>query len=144
MQNNSCSCKPNIFHTPADLINQQDEYRYQCCYDDDLFFLLSVFSFLVFCYLNCISYNSRSIINTHIRLSAFSDCISSIRVIPNASTRVSNVLISGNPSPLSHRLTALSVTLIFSASSDCVICLSCFRNIHPEFFASITHLLPLQ
>ena len=65
--------------------------------------------------------------NTSVALSAdisslgsLSDCIISNTLTSNTSANGFMVLISGKPNPRSHRETALSVTLIFSASSACV------------------------
>ena len=69
----------------------------------------------------------------------FSAFISSRMDTPKASASGSIVLISGKPTPLSHRLTALSVTFIFTASSAYVIFFS-FRHPAinpPNFSASI-------
>ena len=45
----------------------------------------------------------------------------SVNVIPKASAKGSRVFMSGNPTPVSHRLTALSVTFNLFANSACVI-----------------------
>ena len=75
----------------------------------------------------------------------FSHFINSDRLMPKESASGSNVFISGNPKPLSQRLTALSVTFNLLAKSACVICFSFLRLAinKPNFFASITMFLLL-
>ena len=68
-----------------------------------------------------------------------SECINSRTDTSRASAKGSSKFISGKPFPRSQRLTALSVTIIFAASSDCVIPFSlrhCAIKV-PNFWASI-------
>ena len=69
-------------------------------------------------------------------------CIRSARESPNASANGSRVLISGRPMPRSQRLTALSVTCSFAASSACVsprLRRTCARN---AFASMLSHPFP--
>ena len=72
-------------------------------------------------------------------------CIRSARESPNASANGSRVLISGRPMPRSQRLTALSVTCSFAASSACVnprLRRTCARNAPNVFASMLSHPFP--